>query len=77
MKTKHIVIAFIMLSLLLASSFLLTGNYDRVLTSNTYLLALGIFIVVDVLLGFVLIFGKVKFTRKRNRNFDYLKTHYL
>lgn len=77
MKTKHIVIAFIMLSMLLASSFLLAGNYDSVLTSNTYLLAIGLFLLTDVLLGLVLIFGKVKFTRKRNRNFDYLKTHYL
>lgn len=77
MKAKHIVIAFLSLSLLLASSHFLAGNFDLKMKEETYTYLLISFLAIDVLLGCILIFGKVKWIRKKNRNFDYLKSHYL
>lgn len=77
MKTKHIVIAFLFLSLLLASSGFLAGNFELKVKESAYTYLLVSFLAIDVLLGCILIFGKVKWTRKKHRNFDYLKSHYL
>lgn len=76
MKAKHIVIAFLFLSLLLASSGFLAGNFELKMKEETYTYLLISFLAIDVLLGCILIFGKIKWIRKKNRNFDYLRSHY-
>lgn len=77
MKTKHKIIAFGVLALLLIGTVLLTGDFELKMKDETFTLFLVSFLVFDVLLGFVLIFGKIKWTRKKHRNIGYLKTHYL
>lgn len=77
MKAKHIAIVFLILSLLLASSGFIAGNLELKIKEETYTYLLISFLGIDVLLGCILIFGKIKWIRKKNRNFDYLKSHYL
>ncbi|SMC33799.1 hypothetical protein [Moheibacter sediminis] len=77
MKAKHIVTAFTFLSLLLVASSLIAGNFEVKLKEETYTYLLILFLAFDVLLGCILVFGKVKWIRKKHRNYDYLKTHYL
>lgn len=75
MKTKHKIIAFVILLLLSVGTYLLLENYDLKEDAYTYLLVS--FLIFDLLFGCMLVFGKIKWPRKKHRNYDYLRSHYL
>jgi len=77
MKTTHKIFAFGVLALLVVGTGLLTGNFELKMNDEVYTYLLISFLTFDVLLGFILIFGKIRSTRKKKRCFSYLKTHYL
>ena len=77
MKTTHKIFAFGVLALLVVGTGLLTGNFELKMNDEVYTYLLISFLTFDVLLGFILIFGKIRSTRKKKRSFSYLKTHYL
>lgn len=77
MKTKPKILPFFCLLFLLVSPNLFAGTFTEKSQEESITFVLILFLLLDALLGFILIFGKLKQTRKKNRNFDYLKSHYL
>lgn len=74
-KPKHLILS---LSLLFLSTSLFAGNFtEQNQQESSLTLILILFLLFDIFLGVILIFGKIRQTRKKHRSFNYLKSHYL
>lgn len=77
MILKPKILPFFCLLLLLAGSNLYAGSITERTQEDSYSFVLILFLLLDILLGCILIFGKMKWIRKKHRSIDYIKSHYL
>ncbi len=63
--------------LLLIGPSLLAGSFTENAQEDSMTYVLILFLLMDIFLGFILVFGKVKWKRKKHRSFHYIKSHYL
>lgn len=77
MNVKPKILPLFCLLLLLVSPGLWAGSFTENSQEESFTFVLILFLLMDILLGCILVFGKMKQTRKKHRSFNYLKSHYL